>query len=818
MAEIPSKLQAAAAAKQRRNAIEKGDTAKAKEYLDDYNNLMAGETPEKYVQEREEIIRRIPALSNKASSNQEPEYNQINETRSLESVNKDNEPEAQEKSGSSGVRSDLAPKVEVNDSTRAMLDRINNGGGMSQNWDRPSEANPIENDIGADLVDGIAGTLGDIVTKGPDALFNTGGLLDPGTFGMSYEDKQKAIEDQKADAQRKQEQGYWQSGSNPATQQYEEMLAGLGYDKNAVSKTSIDYLGDALSAFSMASNPEYNPDGEYDTDFMGRFNDAVTAQREQAIDDGTISRENLTSSKMTGKQYKYYREQGIPGRDIGEINENAIYDKIDEWDEYGFMPYVPDVEAEQAILASKISEAPAKILNDGLGQSRKNSTDYTIKYNKDGQEIELSGKDFDNGMWKFQEQMDAYNNGDSRFFDPEADHTGTTGFVPKTFSIAVEDGDPLTVPADGYKLVDEGVYPDGGEYITMQFSDGQVVTFDGRDDLNNSVSTTEWREAGEGDQAQVWLPSYQVGDTTLNYFDVMELVSDDLNNPDRNQNISYDFGDFNWGIPDRLNGGLFEGDWVGNLLPNTYDLIVQSAPYFFPQVSVPLALSNMSTSAKGIDPQSLKLNGESTMLAGINPETGESELTNDMILGSMLGNAIMPATEFGLGRIGGQLFKQPLKGLTNKIGERTWTPLAEHAIGTFGEGMEEIPGNLFENLSANGFENWYANEKTDEDGNVIYDSAGKPIYDESTSAFDRLGNFVGDAPEAFKAGSWLGFLFGLPSAPGAVKSAKDIYDINAADKAAGMDVFRNGTAKIDADQMMDEAYRRRYLGEDQNNG
>ena len=102
--------------------------------------------------------------------------------------------------------------------------------------------------------------------------------------------------------------------------------------------------------------------------------------------------------------------------------------------------------------------------------------------------------------------------------------------------------------------------------------------------------------------------------------------------------------------------------------------------------------------------------------------------------------------------------------------EKTWSPARRWAAGTLGEALEEIPGNITEELERSGFQDFYKNEVEDQ-----YDAQGRPLRTD-TDALGRTWNFVQDIPEAMIGGASLGGVLGLSSIPGYRRDYRNYLD------------------------------------------
>lgn len=516
--------------------------------------------------------------------------------------------------------------------------------------------------------------------------------------------------------------------------------------------------------------------------------DHITLFREQGLDDGTNMNANLTSNYMLGKQYKKYSNAGLGGRSVDDIDDNKVYSKIDEMRNYGFNAYMPDDGTYAKMLAERASVIPSMLAND-LANSRENIFDYGINIKDDeGSTTRQSGQEFEDKVPGYIDTVTKNLESDSPdnpYVSKDADHTGMTAFKYSGYKVRLEDGTEEEhsdiVGIDPYGYVDENgnnVY----ESIIVTFADGQQVEFEGEDDYRSNLLPSEKIEATTDDDpnAAFWVPDFEFDDgTRLTYDQVINLTNENFRGDD---SLGYDFGFMNIAKPHRLQGDFITEDAGFNfedLVPKMYDLITGSAPYFYFPTSIPLGVSNALAATHSIDPQTIDSDGSARLVS--------EDMDNEKYTAAVLGNAIMPFTEIGLGRIGSAAIK-PLSGIRRKYGERAIYPGLEWGIGTFGEGLEEIPGNMVENYMTNGLRSWYGNPVLDDKGNEIIDNTGHLVRDSNTSLPDRFKNFMDDAPEAFIGGSLLGGLFGLRprTLRNTINETRDIYNQNKQDRAYGL--------------------------------
>lgn len=536
-----------------------------------------------------------------------------------------------------------------------------------------------------------------------------------------------------------------------------------------------------------ADNEEWRQAKEERSPGIKDLGASISFSNKHSIDDGSSTNmANRTSNWMTGQQYIKYRNAGIPGRDVNDIDPDATYSKVDEMQNQGFVPYVPDEAARAQLLAAFDASTPAKLLNE-LAHARENLTDYTINYN----DMDISGREFDdkatnylnNANALYETFVESLANGNESFYN-NPDDAGE-GAVPIKFSDAIWNigGQDYNVRSRTDPDIDVGgdgiirfSFPDTGE--TIEVAD----TPDGIDYLNTQRPTFVLAE--NPDEAEAWMAT-GINDLILNngqrlnYNQVRDIY---------NGEGSRDYGPFNIGKPTYDVNAITEEGGAEDFLPWVTDLMLGSAPLFTIPTSIMQGFSNAAIASGGVDPRQIDMEGESK-------RSHEGGQTDDQYLGSIVGHAIQPATEQLMGRVGilKPFTRFVLPKLTERLGERAWMPLASHAAETLGEGVEEIfPGQPVEDLQQNGFQNLFANDVLDENGDVLYDRSGHAVKDSNTSFMDRLNNWAQGMGENFAGGAILGGILGLPSARNAIKRSRALKAKNAYTKKAGAGVEREG--------------------------
>lgn len=470
--------------------------------------------------------------------------------------------------------------------------------------------------------------------------------------------------------------------------------------------------------------------------------------RENLIDDGAspVSRE---AAYMTGEQYLKYRNQyGIPGRNVEEINPNEIYNKQDEMENYGFIPYIVSDEGLDTFHNDASAAFVSNVFNN-LADARRNITDYTIDYN--GQN--LSGNDFDKNI-RLWDQRVANKEGKIVYDPSEADEYA----VPQALVAYDKDNDKEYI-APNYPI--EITKQEDGS-IRWRFNDNPDDDwwFENEQDQKDSLSH---KPAKEGEYVSAWLnqePLVLDSGQVLRADQAKELY-------ENFGDYSKDYGPFDIARPS-VENPFEEGGWV----PWFTDMVLSSAPYFNPISAGSKAAGDMWNNANAMQPGYQDyLNGTYSLLSD-NP-TREQQVT------SATGSFAMPFTERIWGPLGEAMFKT---GPTKKLLQTLRVPdsvteraLPRWLIGASDEGVEEIAGNLVEGYQQNGLD-WYANDryKREDNGELKLDSEGNPIVDrdtqgrarkEPTSGGERILNFIKDAPLAYTGGAALGGVLGSPYIP-----------------------------------------------------
>lgn len=479
-----------------------------------------------------------------------------------------------------------------------------------------------------------------------------------------------------------------------------------------------------------------------------------------AIDDGVDprSRESLF---MTGEQYIKYRDEfGIPGRDVEDIDPNEIYSKQDEQDQYGFTPYITNAESLQKFHDDAAPHALSNVFNR-LANARRKNTDFNVNFN--GQNI--SGHDLirQGNLW-WQRNAGKINDAEV-ITDPSK---VTEDSVPYAYTLKDSNGDLIVAKS---ALVNS--YIDEQNRPVMQFEDGDIWTFDDMDDYRDSL--------GEQPVADGEYTSYWKNIEPLILDDGTKLRADQAEELLKNSNYQNyaDYGDFNFSQPfiddpfKDKQGNFNLNPAENSFLPWITDVALGSVPFFFKPTAAAQGIGNATASYTGFQPGYQDfLNGTYSLLSD-NP-------TREEQVSATLGSLALPVTEHLWGNIGGSMVGKPLMRAIGK-NEADIAPLLRYGMGTVGEGLEEIPGNVVEEFQGgSGLSGWYADDMyrdadgnlttdpaLDENGNptnrVAYDNQGNVIKNTDTDLVGRLHNFGEDIPLSFIGGMTLGSTLGAPA-------------------------------------------------------
>lgn len=531
------------------------------------------------------------------------------------------------------------------------------------------------------------------------------------------------------------------------------------------------------------------------------------------VDDGTAwDYEHLTSPYMTGRQYRYYVNQGMGGLPPEQIVDDAIYTKEDEMRENGFQPFTPTYAIALGDAGQMLTEAPYR-LGQNITHARE-AIGFGYKIRKDG--IEIDGRTFDREAPAYVSQISSDLND---YVAPPARDVPYSTLV-REWRVPGEYGDH-----DGYHY---GQWTADPTTRTLEFEDGTTVTLDpvqwtrilggpGYDSEGLSYRLVDVGQAAheidptQFEQGQVfYIPDLVMSDgTRLNYSQVNSIYFDRDPNDTSEDGISYE--SHAWQpLPSRLlsgepvldasettdEDGMALPSWLpglGNMRLNrnfnpwnVLDWTLGSVPIMLGPASWVYSLSSASPARYGFDTASYDptehtynyLSGgyddDGNLVFGAyvpnpDPETREEQpyvidprYTEELRALNVLGNITVPLTEELAGNVGPQF----LRGRWDDALEQGATrgqALAHRARGTLAEAGEEIVGNPFEELSRYGISGFYANPLR-RDGEIVYDPMGHEIRDLTTSPNDRWANALNaaDIANAAIGGAGVSALLGFP--------------------------------------------------------
>lgn len=588
---------------------------------------------------------------------------------------------------------------------------------------------------------------------------------------------------------------------------YNDLFAKEGYDGDTDSENWWDKIGDWIMGSGASTNPEltqaqmdrpevYGTSDDRDkiaSDSGAKLGEVVDRYREQGIDDGTLNETNLTSNFMTKDQALKYYDAGMyspDGRtreDLELLPEGTVLNKRDEQMNNGFTPYVPDDETYLHMNVQNVLAAPANAAA-GLRDLRGNLTDYTIDI--DGQKISADNFNKDKARKWYEDEL------------------AKAQSQPKTYEVIGQDGNPIW-EFDGN--ITGATYEDDGT-IRVNFDNANPIWLNGEGYESPLAEYKYMFQTPENIRTkEVELPNYQMDDGSEVSGKNVERILNDM--ADRYQGgkgsdegISYDFGTANIGKPQEMTGDLTDDNW-GDIVPIMLDVVASSSPYFNRKIAFPVALSEAYLSSKDLDPTQTTqghFNGigdiddatrEELLAQGIDPDEYEKRRDDDYA-SKVIASAAMPITEYGLGGIGGGVGGKLIGKLGKKVGPRAWLPWAKSALGTVGEGLEEIPSNLVEDVRSNGINGIYADDLTDDYGNVLTDENGNALKDQDTDWLKRLDNYTDSWGEAFTLGALLGGLFETTKVPSNIRESKWMDALRKAEKETQFDPEMNGANDV----------------------
>lgn len=538
------------------------------------------------------------------------------------------------------------------------------------------------------------------------------------------------------------------------------------------------------------------------------LSDAWKQHQEESIDDGTMSYSNLTSNWVTGKQLKAQVAAGLTplyDMDLDDVDDNRVYSKRDLQLNNGYTPYLPDGASMQNLVEQNAMGMPSKI-ESAIANSRENMTSYDMTV--DDQTV--NSKDFDrNKAYKWLTDPSTMN---------EYTWTNRDGFVwyPNTDQFAIAD--------DGNIMVGEE-NPETEEFVLGKITgagrpgfllaDGTPITFDDVDEMNAFIASYDnFQRTKSGDEWTVYQPSYTLpSGQQLTYDQVARLYNDtqddlpekgDGKAYDGRYGVSYDFGPLNIGKPKELieaQDNIIDHYFnpMADAVPSFWDLASTSVPYIADEIAYPMALSDAYMMSINVDPWRTKVDGSMQKAAddlseetkdalraqGIDPDQFQDYRTGDMGAERAAAYALTPLSEAIFGDNPAKEYGE--RGFTKLLNNTKFgkNPLLKAGLNIIGEGLEEIPGNIFEEGTTSGLSrSWFGDYLKGEDGKELTDESGNRLISQDkdiTSKFNHpeqlwqgedkskdSRSFWDDAQDSFFGGAALGGGFTLP------KTAMDI--------------------------------------------
>lgn len=624
-------------------------------------------------------------------------------------------------------------------------------------------------------------STGDILKQ---ARQSVGHLLNSGLAGMAAmgtgNDQYANLASQELEAARGKEGSYWN-----------KLLTGLGDGVSASMANAVDPERAELGLTMDETDQQHENAREGLPAAGDELVDSWRQHSKENIDDGTLAYSNLTSNWVTGKQAKAQADAGLTKlNNYDDIQDDQIYPKRYLQLNYDYTPYLPDGASMQNMVEQDTMGIPSKI-EAALRNSRENMTSYDMTI--DGQTINSKDFDYDKAReWILSQKLDEV------WTDPD-------GLELRLGDIAMD--------ADGY--VRTGWTDDGRPALIMR--EGDPIVFDDADEANawltalvdaqtydNHHGNDMFRYDVYDPQVEYTLPSGQ----TLSYDQVKRIYNDSVSNDDEgtkaydgSHGVSYDFGPLNIAKPNKAITEQHEDDWwnkyfnpMADAVPMLWDLASTSVPYISDYIAWPMALSDAYMSSINVDPWSTNPDGsmhkavddlseetkEALRAKGLDPEEFQDYRTGSMSMERAAANALTPLSEkiFSDNPIkeGGEKGLTKLISMIPGIGK---SPLAKGAVGVVGEGLEEIPGNIFEEGAQNGLSrSWYGDYLKGEDGDVLSDESGNHLVSQDKDIMSRIDqpeqllfgenkdkdsrSFWDDSRDSFFGGAALGGVFGAP--------------------------------------------------------
>lgn len=551
-------------------------------------------------------------------------------------------------------------------------------------------------------------------------------------------------------------------------------------------KTGMSDVADSIIPLMLNNKAQDINTPNIDTSAINQLVSGLDKIANENYDDGTMRADSVKSKYIKGSEMRRQREAGFPGRPLEEIDDNATYNKLDEMRDFGYTPYIEDMDQANAWNATQVADDLSKAYST-FGKARDLTTDAKINYN----DQKISHENFFDNVGDYFNDINQLReegkieavSADDPSVDPDSDLPMTIWWTFPGTDIEIASDQNLQ-----YQWSDDGSVL----YAWLPGHEDQAVEYDGLEDYEQNIPEWHPYRSEEGDPVHSYwkLPrlEYTEDDGTqvsLSYKDAENIAQSAA---DGSADIDWGFGNIAKNAEDRKGFGemLTTGDF-SDLLPNMTDLALGSAPLFTSFTAWPMALSNAVTASQGLDARLYDMdNGSYNRLAGVDPDTNENLMTGEKYLSNIALSGLVPATERVAGIIGGSggMLGKPLQAGLQRIG----APAAiRSAVDVLGEGAEESVASAWEDYQVNGLDRWFADPvyETDENGNVLtrynpvtgqdepiqkYDSTNHEIRDSNTPLPKRVSNWADQQLDNVLAGSALGLAVG---GPGIISDARN---------------------------------------------
>ena len=526
-------------------------------------------------------------------------------------------------------------------------------------------------------------------------------------------------------------------------------------------ETGGSMINRALSSASpeMLQDPQFAEYASYlnvEPDRLGLIGQGLDKMSRENFDDGTMRADSVKGKYMLGSVYKQYVALGMGGRPIDEIEDNAVYNKLDEMRDYNFVPYITDENQFRSWTASQMFDDISTAYN-AFSQARDRFTDANYNYN--GQRISRQDLydhvgDYYKDLNEYFENAELINSSIVPPDDPSVDDS----YVPikKVWQVPLDDGSVESIESDYDPIC---TYDSNNNIIAYWPDVDRVITYNDEADFEENFPRYIYMFSSDEGHISGYLPlpvlEYEQSDGTsvrLPFLDVENLIEQIS---DGSASVDYGWGNIAKDAADRKGWEEMVTSFdFSDILPNMIDLSAGSAPLFLPYTAWPMALANAGSATQGLDARSHNFNNNtySRLAEDMN---GEKYVANTVLSG------LVPMTERFAGIIGGSggFIGKPIQNLLKKVGAPT---AARYGVDVLGEGMEENVASAWEDYQVNGLANWFADPIVDENGEVLYDSTGHELRNPETPITARIGNYIRQLPENFLAGTALGGAFGAP--------------------------------------------------------